>query len=68
LGIRVHEAPSLSKLSEDVLAVDEVTTVEPGIYIEGWGGVRIEDVVVIEVDGSRVLTGAPKARPGTSDA
>jgi hypothetical protein len=63
LGIRVHEAPSLGKTSENVLAVGQVVTVEPGVYVDGWGGVRIEDVGVVEADGFRVLTGAPKAPP-----
>jgi len=63
LGIRVHEAPSLGKTSEERLAVGHVVTVEPGLYVDGWGGVRIEDVVVIEAGGCRNLTGAPKAAP-----
>ena len=63
-GIRVHEAPSLGKASEDLLEVGQVVTVEPGIYLTGWGGVRIEDVGVVEADGFRVLTGAPKGMPG----
>ena len=61
LGIRVHEAPSLGKTSEDVLVAGQVVTVEPGIYLTDWGGVRIEDVGVVETAGFRVLTGAPKA-------
>jgi Xaa-Pro aminopeptidase len=60
LGIKVHEAPSLRKAGEDRLEPGQVVTIEPGIYLEGWGGVRIEDVVVIEPDGVQVLTGAPK--------
>lgn len=60
LGIRVHEAPSLGPRSEDRLTAGQVVTVEPGLYLEGWGGVRIEDVVTIEAEGYRVLTGAPK--------
>jgi Xaa-Pro aminopeptidase len=62
LGIRVHEAPSMGKKSEDVLQPGQVVTVEPGIYVEDWGGVRIEDVVVVEPNGVRVLTAAPKAK------
>jgi Xaa-Pro aminopeptidase len=60
LGLAIHEEPRLSPFSEDVLAPGVVMTVEPGIYIPGWGGVRIEDVAVITETGARILTGAPK--------
>jgi Xaa-Pro aminopeptidase len=60
LGIKVHEAPSARKDGEDVLLAGQVVTIEPGIYLADWGGVRIEDVAVVEADGARVLTGAPK--------
>lgn len=63
LGVRIHEGPSLSVVSDHVLRPGEVVTVEPGIYIPGWGGVRIEDVVVIEENGCRVMTHAPKVSP-----
>lgn len=63
LGIRVHEAPSLGQASTDVLAPGQVVTVEPGLYVPGWGGVRIEDVGVVEADRFRVLTTAPKPDP-----
>jgi Xaa-Pro aminopeptidase len=63
LGVRVHEAPSLGTTSTDVLQPGEVVTVEPGVYVPGWGGVRIEDVVVITADGCRNLTRAPKMTP-----
>ena len=63
LGVRVHEGPSLSATSSDVLQLGEVVTVEPGLYIPGWGGVRLEDVVVITADGCRNLTTAPKLPP-----
>ncbi|MGH2560677.1 MAG: M24 family metallopeptidase [Thermomicrobiales bacterium] len=62
LGIQVHEAPSASPTSEQVLRAGEVLTVEPGLYFPEWGGVRIEDVVVVEGQGCRNLTTAPKAR------
>lgn len=60
LGMEVHESPRLSKLSDDVLQPGMVVTVEPGIYIPGFGGVRIEDDVVITEDGCRRLTESSK--------
>lgn len=60
IGLAVHEAPRVSRLGQDLLQVGMVTSVEPGVYLAGWGGVRIEDVVVIEEGGARVLTRAPK--------
>jgi Xaa-Pro aminopeptidase len=63
LGIKVHEAPSLRKEGTDELLTGHVVTIEPGIYLPDWGGVRIEDVVVIEETGARILTGAPKLVP-----
>lgn len=62
LGLNVHEGPRLSPLWKDKLQAGNVVTVEPGIYLPGWGGVRIEDVAVIEDGGCRVLTGAPKKK------
>ncbi|MBQ7151143.1 MAG: aminopeptidase P family protein [Synergistaceae bacterium] len=56
LGLEVHEAPRLSKSSEDILQVGDVVTIEPGIYIEGWGGMRIEDDYLITPTGSECLT------------
>lgn len=60
LGLEVHERPRLSRTSDDVLAAGMVVTVEPGIYIPGLGGVRIEDDAVVGDDGAEVLTRAPK--------
>lgn len=60
LGMEVHEAPRLSKLSDTVLQPGMVVTVEPGIYLPGFGGVRIEDDVVITESGIRRLTESTK--------
>jgi Xaa-Pro aminopeptidase len=56
VGLEVHEAPRLSLRSDDVLAAAEVVTVEPGIYVPGRLGVRIEDLVVVAEDGLRNLS------------
>jgi len=60
VGLEVHEAPRLGRGSSDVLADGMVMTIEPGIYVKGWGGVRIEDMAVMENGRLRVLTRAPK--------
>ena len=60
VGLEVHEGPRLSKQGDDVLAAGNVVTVEPGVYVPGAIGVRIEDLVLITVDGGEVLNGLPK--------
>lgn len=60
VGLEVHEAPRLGKTSEDTLEAGDVVTVEPGVYVPGRFGVRIEDLVVVEPDGHRNLSGTPK--------
>jgi Xaa-Pro aminopeptidase len=56
VGLLVHEAPTLRPESEDTLAPNNVVTVEPGIYMPGVGGIRIEDLVVVSENGPLVLT------------
>ena len=60
IGLAAHEAPRLGRGSEDVLAEGMVFTIEPGLYINGWGGVRIEDVVILEQGKVKVLSRARK--------
>jgi len=60
VGLEVHEEPRVSPRSEDVLAPGEVVTIEPGIYLPGELGVRIEDLVVVTDEGHRNLSGLPK--------
>jgi Xaa-Pro aminopeptidase len=60
VGLEVHEAPHVSPRSKDTLEVNEVVTVEPGVYLPGELGVRIEDLVVVGEDGCRNLSGLPK--------
>jgi len=59
IGLEVHEPPTLNQQSKDVLKAGNVVTVEPGIYITGFGGFRIEDTVLVQRDGGEKLTFEP---------
>jgi len=61
VGIDVHEAPRLTRGEETRLSAGNVVTVEPGIYLEGFGGVRLEDMLRVGEDGAETLTGSPMA-------
>ncbi len=61
LGLEVHEDPSLDPGSDTLLEPGMVFTIEPGIYLPGWGGIRIEDDLVVEIGGCRVLTSADRS-------
>jgi Xaa-Pro aminopeptidase len=60
IGRKVHEPPRISRKSEERLKTGQVITIEPGIYIRGWGGIRIEDMVRVTRGGCRILTRVPK--------
>ena len=60
VGLQVHEAPRLSTESSDTLQVGNVVTIEPGIYLPGVGGVRIEDLAIVRENGVELLTSFPK--------
>jgi Xaa-Pro aminopeptidase len=56
LGLEVHEAPRLAPTADAPLPLHAVVTVEPGIYLQGWGGVRLEDDVYLGPDGAVLLS------------
>jgi Xaa-Pro aminopeptidase len=63
VGLRIHEAPWLTPSSTDVIEAGNVVTCEPGVYLVGIGGVRIEDAVVVTDHGCRAVTRSPKDQP-----
>jgi Xaa-Pro aminopeptidase len=60
VGLAIHEEPRLSQLNEEILPAGSVVTIEPAIYIPGWGGVRIEDMVLLQDNGAKLLTDVVK--------
>jgi Xaa-Pro aminopeptidase len=62
VGLDIHEAPRLHRISEESLVAGDVVTVEPGIYIGDQGGIRVEDCVLVTSEGAEVLGAAPKER------
>ena len=60
VGLVIHERPMVVPRSQDIVEDGMVFTIEPGIYISGWGGIRIEDIVVMESGRARPLTRSPK--------
>jgi Xaa-Pro aminopeptidase/Xaa-Pro dipeptidase len=61
VGLEIHEIPRLSRLSDDILEEGMVVTVEPGVYIPGWGGVRIEDTVIVKKGECEIITHSNKS-------
>jgi Xaa-Pro aminopeptidase len=60
VGLEIHERPRLAKSEQVLLEAGCVVTAEPGIYLEGFGGVRLEDTVLIRADGPEILTPSSK--------
>ena len=63
VGLDIHEDPFAARVSTDELVAGDVVTVEPGLYRDGFGGIRIEDLVTVTPTGCRILTKLPKDSP-----
>ena len=60
VGLEIHELPRISPLSDAILEEKMVVTIEPGVYIPGWGGIRIEDTVIVKKGGCEIITHTDK--------
>ncbi len=60
IGLEIHESPRIGQNSDSILESNMVVTVEPGIYIPGWGGIRIEDSVIVKDNGCEIITCSQK--------
>jgi Xaa-Pro aminopeptidase len=60
LGIEIHESPRLGRMQKQEIRAGNVVTLEPGIYLEGVGGIRLEDEVAVHQDQTEILTSAPR--------
>ena len=62
VGLQIHESPYIGKTSDETLEAGAVITIEPGIYLPEWGGVRIEDMGVLTGEGFQTFSASPKLR------
>jgi len=62
VGLEIHEGPRVARGEKARLPAGCVVTAEPGVYVEGLGGIRLEDTVLVGRDGPEILTPAPKDR------
>ncbi|HTY13713.1 MAG TPA: M24 family metallopeptidase [Candidatus Omnitrophota bacterium] len=60
VGRKIHENPRINTRNHNKLKAGQVITVEPGVYLKGWGGIRIEDMVLVTKDGGKMLTRSPR--------